>query len=121
MLKMRGLAGLLLLTLVVAAAVACGQDDPTATPVPGATATPTPSEADLFQVEWDQLIADAQAEGEVVMILSAPASRNNREIFEAFGQKFGLTVIQTTGSGTTNVNRVLAERGRYVELGLYGY
>ena len=125
---MRGMAGLLLLTLVVAAAVACGQDDPTATPVPTATstpvpgatptptpeATPTPSEADLFQVEWDQLIADAQAEGEVVMILSAPASRNNRDIFEAFGQKFGLTVIQTTGSGTTNVNRVLAERLRGV-------
>ena len=125
---MRGMAGLLLLTLVVAAAVACGQEDPTATPVPTATstpvpgatptptpeATPTPSEAELFQVEWDQLIAEAQAEGELVIILSAPASRNSRAIFDAFGEKFGITVVQSTGSGTDNVNRVLAERGRGV-------
>ncbi|MCH7654568.1 MAG: extracellular solute-binding protein [Chloroflexi bacterium] len=127
--KIRGVVGLLLLTLVVVAvAAACGQDEPTATPVPTATATPvpgaiptptpeptpTPSEAELFQIEWEQLITEAQAEGEVVIILSAPASRNNRVIFDSFGEKFGITVLQSTGSGTTNVNRVLAERGRGV-------
>ena len=110
---------MLLLTLVVAAvATACGQDEPTATavptatstPVPGATATPTPSEEELFQVEWDQLIADAQAEGELVIILGASGSRTDRDIFEAFGQKFGLNVLQSTGSGTDNANRVLAEQ-----------
>ena len=128
MLKIRGIAGLLLLTLVVAAAVACGQDDPTATPlptatptsVPGATATPTPeatptpSEEELFRVEWDQLIAEAQAEGELVIILSAPASRTGRAIFEKFGSTFGINVIQSGGSGTSNVNRVLAERAKGV-------
>ncbi|MCH7608424.1 MAG: extracellular solute-binding protein [Chloroflexi bacterium] len=129
MLKIRGMAGLLLLTLVIAVvAAACGQDDPTATPVPtatstpvpGATATPTPeptptpSEADLFQIEWDQLISEAQAEGELVIILSAPASRNNREIFDSFGTKFGINVLQAGGSGTSNVNRVLAERANGV-------
>ena len=136
MLKIRRIAGLLLLTLVVAAvAAACGQDEPTATPaptptataaptatpVPGATptatpeATPTPSEAELFQVEWDQLIAEAQAEGELVMILGASGSRTDRDIFEAFGEKFGITVIQSTGSGTDNANRALAEQlaGRF--------
>ena len=128
--KIRGIAGLLLLTLVVAAiAAACGQEEPTATlaptptatSVPGATptptpeATPTPSEAELFQVEWDQLIADAQAEGELVIILGASGSRTDRDIFEAFGTKFGINVIQSTGSGTDNRNRVLAEQlnGRY--------
>ena len=136
MLKIRRVAGLLLLTLAVAAvAAACGQDEPTATPeptptstpVPGATPTPTPeatptpeptptpSEADLFQIEWDQLIADAQAEGELVMILGASGSRADRDIFEAFGTKFGLNVVMSTGSGTDNANRVLAEQlnGRF--------
>ena len=119
MLKRRGMPGLMLLTLVVAAvATACGQEEPTATavptatstPVPGATATPTPSAEELFQVEWDQLIVDAQAEGELVMILGASGSRTDRDIFDAFGQKFGLNVIQSTGSGTDNANRVLAEQ-----------
>ena len=129
MLKTRGMAGLLLLTLLIAVvAVACGQDDPTATPVPTATstpvpgatatptpeATPTPSEEELFQIEWDQLKADAQAEGELVIILSAPASRSSREIFDSFGQKFGINVLQAGGSGTSNVNRVLAERANGV-------
>ena len=124
--KLRRLAGLLLLTLVIAAvATACGQEEPTATPVPtatatpvpGATATPTPeppTAEELFQVEWDQLIADAQAERELVMILGSSGSRTDRDIFEAFGQKFGLTVIQSTGSGTDNTNKVLAERARGV-------
>ena len=127
--KLRGMAGLLLLTLgIVAVAAACGQEDPTATPAPTATATsvpgapatptpeatPTPSEAELFQVEWDQLIADAEAEGELVIILGSSGSRTDRDIFEAFGQKFGVTVIQSTGSGTANADRVLAERARGV-------
>ena len=125
MLKMRGMAGLLVLTLIVALAAACGQEDPTATPVPtatstpvpGATATPTPeppTEEELFQVEWEQLQAEARAEGELVIILSAPASRSSRAIFDSFGQKFGITVLQAGGSGTSNVNRVLAERANGV-------
>ena len=136
MLKLRGMAVLLLLTLVVAAvATACGQEEPTATPeptatstpVPGATPTPTPeatptpeptptpTELELFQVEWDQLIADAQAEGELVIILGASESRTDRAIYESFDEKFGITVLLSTGSGTDNSNRVLAEqaRGRY--------
>ncbi len=126
MLKMRGMVALLLLTLAVGAvATACGQDDPTATAVPtptatsvpGATPTPTPeppSEQELFQIEWDQLIADAQAEGELVLIMGASESRTSRDIFEEFGRKFELNVFQSTGSGTANANRVLAERARGV-------
>ena len=126
MLKLRGMAGLLLLTLIVAVlAAACGQEDPTATavptatstPVPGATPTPTPSAEELFQVEWDQLIADAQAEGELVIIMGASQSRTSRAIFEAFGQKFDINVLQSTGSGTANSNRLLAERAKGVYTG----
>ena len=121
-LKIRKAAGLLLLTLVIAAvAAACGQEEPTATavptatstPVPGATPTPTPeppSAEELFQAEWDQLIADAQAEGELVLIMGASESRTSRDIFEEFGRKFEINVLQATGSGTANANRVLAER-----------
>ena len=126
MLNIRKMVGLLLLTLAVGAvATACGQDDPTATAVPtptatsvpGATPTPTPeppSEQELFQIEWDQLIADAQAEGELVLIMGASESRTSRDIFEEFGRKFELNVLQSTGSGTANANRVLAERARGV-------
>ncbi|MCH8847736.1 MAG: extracellular solute-binding protein [Chloroflexi bacterium] len=122
MLRLKGMVGLLLLTLIVAAvATACGQDDPTATPVPTATATsvpgatPTstpepPSAEELFQIEWDQLIADAQAEGELVLIMGASESRTSRDIFQAFGDKFEINVLQATGSGTANANRILAER-----------
>ena len=122
MLRLKGMVGLLLLTLIVAAvATACGQDDPTATPVPTATATsvpgatPTstpepPTAAELFDIEWDQLIADAQAEGELVLIMGASESRTSRDIFQAFGDKFEINVLQATGSGTANANRVLAER-----------
>ena len=130
MLKMRGMAGFALLTLVVVAvAAACGQEEPTATPVPTATATPVPgaiptptpeptptqTAAEAFEVEWAQLAADAREEGELVMILGASGSRSDRDIFEAFGQKFGITVLQSTGSGTDNANRVLAEQanGRF--------
>ena len=127
MLRMRKIAALLLLTLAVAAvATACGQDEPTATSAPTPTATlvpgeptpeptPTPTDEELFQVEWDQLIADAQAEGEIVIILGASGSRTDRDIFEAFGEKFGINVVLSTGSGTDNANRVLAEQlnGRY--------
>ena len=126
MLRLKGMVGLLLLTLIVAAvATACGQEDPTATPVPTATATsvpgatPTatpepPSAEELFQVEWDQLIADAQAEKDLVLIMGASESRTSRDIFEAFGQQFGINVLQSTGSGTSNSNRVLAERAKGV-------
>ncbi len=110
-------------TLLLLAA-ACGQTDPTAmalptaTAVPGATATPlptatpTPSADDIFAAEWDQLIADAQAEGELVLILGSGRSRDHRDVFNFFGDKFGINMLGSTGSGTSNTNRLLAERAR---------
>lgn len=108
----------LAMTLVLAA---CGQEDPTATPrptatptpVPGATSTPTPeppSEAELFQQEWDALIAAAQEEGEVVLVFGGSAGRNYRPVAEFFQDKFGVKAVVSTGSGSAQANRILAER-----------
>ena len=104
---------------------ACGQADPTATPVPAATPTspaqadeptPTPDPAAAFQVEWDALIAAAQAEPQLVLVLGGSASRNYRPVAEFFQEKFGVTVIVSAGSGSAQTNRVLAERqaGQYL-------
>ena len=127
MLKIRGVTGLLLLTLIVAAMVtACGQEDPTATPVPTATPTsppqaeeqgptPTPDAAAAFAAEWEALIAAAQAESGLVLVLGGGAGRNFRPVVEFFGEKFGIDTVVSTGSGTAQANRVLAER----EVGSY--
>ena len=42
--------------------------------------------------------------------MGASESRTSRDIFEEFGRKFEINVLQATGSGTANANRVLAER-----------
>ena len=80
---------------------------PTNTPRP----TPTP---DTFPAEWEALIAAAQADGEVVLALSGSDSRTGRFAFEAFEQQFGIKVIASSGSGSDNANRILAERSRGV-------
>ena len=109
---------------LLAVVAACGQADPTASPtptataVPGATPTPPPTATptltadDIFQAEWEQLIADAQEEGELVLILGSGRSRDHREVFNFFGDKFGINMLGSTGSGTNNTNRLLAERAR---------
>ena len=88
---------------------------PTATPLPPATPTPTPDAAALFQAEWDALIKAAQEEGELSVTLGSVSSRNFRPIIELWGEKFGITPLIASGSGSAHVNRVLAERaaGQY--------
>ena len=81
-----GLVGML--ALLVAA---CGGEDPTATPVPP-QATSTLDAAAIFQAEWDALIAAAQEEGELTMVLGGSAGRNFRPIAQAFGERFGIEV-----------------------------
>lgn len=88
---------------------------PTPTPVP-ATATPTPAPTptpdESFQAKWDQLIADAQAEGQIVFSLGGSDSRHIRDTLAEFQRKFDLKVIASTGSGSANTTRILAERAR---------
>ena len=116
--------GMLVLIAIVMALVlaACGAD-PTPTPRPTATPTPlpqaeptaTPDEAAAFQAEWDALIKAAQDEGQVVLVLGGSAGRNYRAVLEFFGEKFGIETVISTGSGSAQANRILAEReaGQY--------
>ena len=92
---------------------------PTATPLP--TATPTPT-VDPFQAEWDALIKAAQEEGELSLTFGGAAGRNFRPVANFFGEKFGIEMVIATGSGSANLNRVLAERetGRYLVDVMYG-
>ena len=117
----------LIASVMVLVLAACGQEDPTATPVPTATPTSppgaeepeptaTPDAAALFQVEWDELIKAAQEEGEVVLVLGGSAGRNFRPVAEFWQDKFGVKVIVSTGSGSEQANRILAERSTGVYL-----
>jgi ABC-type Fe3+ transport system substrate-binding protein len=68
---------------------------------------------DLFQVEWDALIAAAQEEGELQLYAccGGPALGD----FSLFEEKYDVRVVTSTGSGNDQVQRVAAERdaGRY--------
>ena len=121
-------------------AAACGSEDPTPTPrptptsAPVATATPVPTPTPLppgatppptatprpptptpdasFEAKWAELVAAAQEEGEIVIILSGTLSRTGRPTFDYFGEKFGIKMVTSSGSGPNNANRLLAERAR---------
>ena len=109
---------------------ACGSEEPTATSAPAPTSTSAapeppgtpPPTVDPFEAEWSALIAAAQAEGELVMTMGVPAGRIFRPIVAVFEETFGIKATVATGSGSTHVNRVLAERsaGRYLVDVMYG-
>ena len=130
------LTALLLMGVLVAVMTgACGSDPtatpaptatpvpPTATPVPSQasdpapdpTATPTPDAMMEFKSEWEDLIAAAQEEGEVTIVMGGSASRNYRPVVAVFEEEFGITATVSTGSGGAQTDRVLAEQsaGRY--------
>ncbi|MEE8517531.1 MAG: hypothetical protein V3S98_00220, partial [Dehalococcoidia bacterium] len=114
MLKARWALALLMPALLVLAA--CGGDDPTPTPRPTATSAPAgPTADEMFQAEWDALIAAAQEEGELVVILGGAASRAYRPVIEHFGDLFDIKVTAATGRDGEHVSRILAER----EAGLF--
>ena len=96
---------------------ACGAD-PTPTPVstatptpePGAppTATPTPKAA--WEIEWDELVEAAQAEGQLIWAGGAAIKEDYGPVSEAFSTKFGIEVIPQSGSARQSQDRILAER-----------
>ena len=49
-------------------------------------------------------------EGELVVFLGRAGSRQLRDAFPAFQQKYGIKVTQVAGSGNENADKVLAER-----------
>ena len=103
------------------ALAACGSEEPTATPTQAAGAAPTPTSTptaavDPFEAEWSALLDAARAEGELVITMGGAAGRAFRPIVAVFDERFGITTTVATGSGSSHVNRVLAERtaGRYL-------
>ena len=60
---------------------------------------------------WDDTLAAAKKEGQLVAVLGGSASRNYRPVFKFFEDKFGIRTVVSTGSGRGQANRLLAERG----------
>ncbi len=60
---------------------------------------------------WDDTLAAAKKEGQLVAVLGGAASRNYRPVFKVFEEKFGIRMVVSTGSGRAQANRLLAERG----------
>ena len=133
--KIKVITSLIVVFALTGLLAACGSD-PTATPTsqpaptptavptptplpPGATPVPTPTPAptptpDTFPAEWAALIAAAQDEGELVIALGGSDSRTGRFWMRDFEDQFGIKVIASSGSGSDNANRILAERSRGV-------
>ncbi|HEX9273672.1 MAG TPA: extracellular solute-binding protein [Candidatus Binatia bacterium] len=59
---------------------------------------------------WDEVLAAAHKEGELVAVLGGSASRNYRPIFKHFEDKFGIRTVVSTGGGSKQADRLLAER-----------
>ena len=107
-------AFLLLLTLA-----ACGSD-PTATPTPesgapSAEPTATPDTRAAWEVEWDELVIAAQAEGELILEGSGQDEISIRNVYDHFEELFGIKMISRDVSGRELADRLLAERaaGRF--------
>jgi iron(III) transport system substrate-binding protein len=66
-----------------------------------------------FDKQWAELITAAKKEGKLV--LSSGAIPQYLPLFEAFKEKFGVTVQTDGGSGSSRATRILAERvaGRF--------
>lgn len=59
---------------------------------------------------WDDILAAARKEGELVALLGGSASRNYRPVFKHFEDKFGIRTTVSTGGGSKQADRLLAER-----------
>ena len=118
------IAGALVLLLTLAA---CGSD-PTATPLPTATPTPTlepgapppeptatPTPRAAWEIEWDELVIAAQAEGELILEGSGHDALSIKNVYDHFEELFGIKMINRSVSGRELADRLLAERaaGRF--------
>jgi iron(III) transport system substrate-binding protein len=78
-----------------------------------ATGTTAPQE---FEAQWEELIAAAQAEGELAFV-SGPGSDEDLPFMEAFGERFGIEISDFGGATDEVTARVSAERDQ----GIYDY
>jgi len=77
----------------------------------------TTAAAEDFDAQWEELIAAAQAEGEISFVSGPEGSDNDGPFFEAFGERFGLEVQHFGGATDEVTARVSAERDQ----GIYDY
>ena len=63
-----------------------------------------------FEQQWKQLVADAQAEGQVNMIIGNRLGKDWEPILAVFKKKYGIKIRYITGSSTKLSDRTLAER-----------
>src|SRR5262245_49038295 len=92
-----------LILAVITALTACGTQ-PTGAPPPAPSGGASP--------QWDQLVADARQEGKLIVGMGGSDVRFLSDFYRHFSEKFGVEVVPTTGSGPTQVDRILAERAR---------
>ena len=69
------------------------------------------SAQDLHSMSWDEIVAQAQEEGEVNWYVWYFQPRY-RELAEAFTEEYGIEVNIPEGTHEGNINKMLAERGR---------
>ena len=67
--------------------------------------------ADLLSMSWDDIVAQAQEEGEVTWFVWY-FQPQYREIAAAFTEEFGIEVIIPEGTHDGNIEKFLAESGR---------
>ncbi len=64
-----------------------------------------------FEIEWAELIAAAQAEGELQTFICCGLGRVvEQDVMPAFEAEFGISVTNSTGSSSQQVSKVAAER-----------
>ena len=111
----RGMLAATVLAALSGVLVACGGDDPTPTPTPrpadtGAAPTSDAPAKAAWEVEWEETLAKAQAEGSLSLALGSGPTREFRPVFKIFQDEFGIRMILSGGSGSVAAERILAER-----------
>jgi iron(III) transport system substrate-binding protein len=95
---------------VLVAATACAPQATAPAPPPTVAVEPKGAAPATSSAEWDALVQAAKKESELVVFLGRASTRQLRDAFPVFEQKFGIKVTQVAGSGNENADKVLAER-----------
>ena len=91
---------------------ACGGGTPAATTAPATAAASATLSA--FQVEWNNLVAAAKAEGQLNVVGGPEGSQQDGGWYDAFGKQYGIKVNFGGGNAAEVKTRTLAERAQGV-------
>jgi len=82
-----------------------------ATATAAVLATGAFADSDLLNMSWDEIVAQAKAEGEVSWFVWYFQPRY-REVAKAFTEEYGIEVVIPEGTHEGNIEKFLAERDR---------